>query len=192
MAKLLDKIATDLNATGYARRSPASRVWLATMAKKFGANRIGLVNDPVRNTASAFIGKLFFFFYNPKTKDQLPYYDRFPLVLPIEMYNDGFLGLNFHYLPLGIRVKLMDALYDLETNSKMDSSTRIAASYSLLSGVARYEAFKPCLKRYLASHISSKIIEISAPDWETAIFLPVENFAKAGTARVWADSREAI
>lgn len=192
MAKLLDRISKDLNATGYARRSPESRAWLSSMANKFGANRIGIVNDPVRNTAAAFIGKLFFFFYNPKTKEQLPYYDRFPLVLPIEMYGDGFLGINFHYLPIPLRVRLMDALYDLETNDKMDSNTRIAASYSLLSGVARYKAFQPCVKRYLANHISSRLVEIDAPDWETAIFLPVENFAKAGTAKVWADSRSEI
>ena len=44
-------------------------------------------------------GGMFLFFYNPKLKDKLPYYDRFPLVIPLERYADGFLGINLHYLP---------------------------------------------------------------------------------------------
>ena len=48
------------------------------------------------------------FFYDPKFKKTLPYYDTFPLVLPLETYNDGFLGINMHYLPIPLRVNLLD------------------------------------------------------------------------------------
>ena len=193
MAKLLDRISADLNATGLKARSAASRSWMQTKIRELGgASRSALVNDPVRNVASAFIGKMFFFYYDPKLKQQLPYYDKFPLALPIEMYADGFLGLNFHYLPINLRVHLLDKLYDLTNNDRFDETTRIRASYSILNGASRYNEFKPCVKRYLAPHIQSKIVEIEADKWETAIFLPVENFAKAGTAKVWADSREQI
>ena len=52
------------------------------------------------------IGALYFFVYDPKTKADLPYYDRFPLVLPLKREPDGFLGLNLHYLPIPLRIKL--------------------------------------------------------------------------------------
>ena len=31
------------------------------------------------------IGGMYFFVYNPQTKDELPYYDRFPLVIPLKI-----------------------------------------------------------------------------------------------------------
>ena len=193
MAQLLDRISKDLNATGYIRRSTEARAWLQTKARGLGqVNRTAILKDPVRTTAGAYIGKMFFFFYNPKLKEELPYYDKFPLVLPIELYGDGFLGINFHYLPINLRVHLLDKLYDLTNNDKFDSTTRIQASYSLLSAASRYKEFQPCLKRYLAPHITSKLVEIEAADWETSIFLPVESFAKATKAQVWKDSRDKI
>ena len=33
---------------------------------------------------------MYTFFYDPKTKDKLPYYDRFPVVIINEIYPDGF------------------------------------------------------------------------------------------------------
>ena len=45
-----------------------------------------------------------------KLKNKLPYYDRFPLTLPIEQYSDGFLGINLHYLSILMRIRLLDRL----------------------------------------------------------------------------------
>ena len=44
-------------------------------------------------------GRLNLFFYDPKFKKTLPYYDTFPLVLPLDPIKGGFIGMNFHYLP---------------------------------------------------------------------------------------------
>ena len=52
------------------------------------------------------------FVYGPKHAKKLPYYDTFPLVLPLERYSDGFLGMNFHYLPIPLRMKLLDKIFD--------------------------------------------------------------------------------
>ena len=41
-------------------------------------------------------GRMYTFFYDPKTKDELPYYDTFPVVLIIETTGNGFTGLNLH------------------------------------------------------------------------------------------------
>ena len=52
------------------------------------------------------------FVYGPKHAKKLPYYDTFPLVLPLERYSDGFLGMNFHYLPIPLRMRLLDRMFD--------------------------------------------------------------------------------
>ena len=45
------------------------------------------------------------FWYRPKTAKKLPYYDTFPIVLPFKKHRDGFTGINFHYLPIYMRIK---------------------------------------------------------------------------------------
>ena len=43
-------------------------------------------------------GRMYSFLYDPKWKNQLPYYDTFPLIFVVENEKDSFLGLNLHYL----------------------------------------------------------------------------------------------
>ena len=133
-------------------------------------------------------GRLYMYYYDPKTKDTLPYYDRFPLVFPYEALDDGFIGLNMHYLPPFYRVQLMTRLMKFATNTKLNETTRIKYSWSLIKGVSRFKLAEPCIKRYLSSHLKSSFIEIPANEWHTAMMLPVARFVKASIARVWADS----
>ena len=63
------------------------------------------------------IGKMCMFFYDPKHKDTLPFYDSFPLVIIIGKAKGGFLGMNLHYLPPLLRAKFLDALME---NAKED------------------------------------------------------------------------
>lgn len=133
-------------------------------------------------------GKLYMYYYDPKTKDKLPYYDRFPLVFPYDKLDDGFIGLNMHYLPPFYRVQLMTRLMKYASNTKLNETTRIKYSWSLIKGVSRFKLAEPCIKRYLADHVKSTFIEIPANEWHTAMMLPVARFMKATITRVWADS----
>ena len=74
-------------------------------------------------------GRMSMFFYDPKFKQRLPYYDTFPLVLPLEPMRGGFIGLNFHYL-YGARFKFLQQLQSYASNGKFDQSTKIQASYN--------------------------------------------------------------
>ena len=56
-------------------------------------------------------GRLNMFFYDPKFKKTLPYYDTFPLVLPLDPIKGGFIGMNFHYLPPAMRFTLFYKLH---------------------------------------------------------------------------------
>jgi hypothetical protein len=133
---------------------------------------------------------MYFYFYDPKTKDKLPYYDRFPLVLPIEQYDDGFLGLNLHYIHPRQRIVLLDKLSEFANNDKFDKTTKLRLTYDLLSRASKIYEVKPCIKRYLFNHVESRFLEINADEWDIAALLPMESFAKASTSKVYAESRE--
>jgi len=138
------------------------------------------------------MGKMYAFFYDPKHKKTLPYYDRFPLIFKIENVPNGFMGINLHYLPPPLRAKLMDALYNLTTNNRYDETTKLRMSYEILNSASKYRYFKPTLKMYLNAHVKSRFLEVSSVEWDMALFLPTERFVKANKSAVWKDSRAAI
>lgn len=152
--------------------------WFIGKARTAAGYRNNIIGNKERASGSTMIGRMYFFYYDPKTKAKLPIYDRFPLVLPIERYSDGFLGLNLHYLDQGSRSALLGQLQKYATNNKMDERTRLRLSYDLLSGTKAMKLAQPCIKRYLYSHVRSQFIEVTANEWEKAIALPVEMFVR--------------
>jgi hypothetical protein len=138
------------------------------------------------------LGGLYFFYYDPKTKSDLPYYDRFPLVIPLEIYPDSFLGINLHYLPVNYRLLFLDKLLDSAQLNKNDEITRVRVTYDILNATKRYKEFKPCLKKYLFGHVNSKIIAVQPNEWDIATVLPVQQFKKKSAEQVWEQSVDQI
>ena len=137
------------------------------------------------------IGGLYFFAYDPKTKADLPYYDRFPLVMPLKRESDGFLGLNLHYLPIGYRIRFLKKLLPLAMYDG-DDIRRIKITYDILDASSRYREFRPCIKKYILPQIKSRILKVGPDEWDTAIFLPVHQFKKKQAPTVWKESVETI
>jgi len=165
---------------------PKSTQWFREKIKEFGTpSSSDLIRDGKRTSRPTF-GLLNMFVYNPKLKDKLPYYDTFPLVLPIEEYNNGFLGINLHYLSMPMRIRLLDRLVDYSNNNKFDESTRLNADYSKLKNV---NLIKPCLKRYLAGNVRSKFRKVEADEFMIATLLPVQKFKKQSDSHIFAKSR---
>jgi hypothetical protein len=139
-------------------------------------------------------GFFYFYRYDPKWKDELPYYDLFPFTLVIADYPDRFLGLNFHYLSYHYRAVFFDALYPLREGrpsrpNVRDIRMRLEVTYSILQAAKSYRYFKPCLKMYLKTHVRSPLLKVGAKEWDVAIFLPVEQFKKKNKTYVWSQSR---
>lgn len=177
-------------------RTVAARDWYRSAAGKLTSNitpgSFEKRTDEARKVSSMEFGYMYAFKYDPKMKKELPYYDTFPLIFPVRMDSDGFLGINFHYLPPVLRAKLMNALYSTLTNKKYDDTTKVRISYSILQSASKYKYFKPMLKKYLRSHVRSQFLEVQVNEWDIAIFLPTESFRKADTGRVWEDSRKKL
>lgn len=190
MAYLIDRIQESLKKEGLTARTQKSRSWLRSKINDLNPSKSTLMRDLSRLKGNTFIGKMYFYYYDPKTKDKLPYYDRFPLVLPVENYGDGFLGLNLHYIHPKQRLILLDKLSEYANNSKFDNTTRLRLSYSLLKSSTKIFEAQPCIKRYLFDHIKSRFLEISADEWDIAALLPVEDFQKSSASKVYSDSRK--
>lgn len=172
------------------------------MAQKEGLtqrNMLGMQN----------IGQLCMFFYDPTTKEKLPYYDRFPVIFPIEMNKKGkngaagFLGINLHYLSPTQRAKLMDALYKVNRITNMNEMQKLKISYRILKGTASLRLFKPCIKHYLYHAVKSRFMIVEPKEWDFIVALPVERFESGGAnggrigapinkQRVWSDSMAKI
>ena len=140
-------------------------------------------------TSKMWLGKMYFFVYNPKHKMTLPYYDMFPLVLPVERYSDGFLGINFHYLAPKERAHLLDEIKIFVNDKTLSEKTRIMLTYDMLRGFTKFKRAKPCLKRYITMYMKTQFIPILPDEWGPAIFLPVENFKKMSKKAVWIESK---
>jgi hypothetical protein len=160
-----------------AKEQEQSTAWFIGKARTAAGYRKKLISNVERYRDNIVIGRMFFFYYDPKTKDKLPVYDRFPLVFPIERYSDGFLGLNLHYLSVAERKSLLNRLMEYKSAKNMTERSRLRLSYDLIASTKKLASLsRPCIKRYLFTHMRSEFIEITPDEWQQAINLPVQIF----------------
>ena len=173
-----------------------AREWFRSSAREISKVNAKQFMSDTRNLRANLgprsIGKLYMFYYEPKHRAKLPYYDSFPLVYPISFTKNGFLGLNLHYLPPYLRSRLMDSLYTLINNEKMDGTSRLRISYQILKSSTRFRYFRPCVKSYLFTHVHQKFLLVPPQDWDKALLLPTERFKKRSKAYVWSRSEEKL
>ena len=194
MSNLFQKLELAAFRKGITPRTAESQAWFQKQAGYLGRiNNNALLKEPVLKTESEQIpGGMFMYFYDPKTKDTLPYYDKFPLTVIVGPAPGGFTGLNLHYLPMVLRAKLLDALMDITSDKKYDDNTKFNLTYNTLKKASKMRYFKPCFKRYLTAHVKSRFARVPASEWEIATFLPTASFEKASKTAVWKDSRGMI
>ncbi len=190
MASLFDTLQLGAIRSGVTLRTKESKKWFREKIDGMKKpSRAALLRDSALEPSQReMIGNMYMYVYDPKTKQDLPYYDRFPLVIMIEKYKDGFLGLNLHYLRPDIRAKFLDELMRLAPGKVKSNSRLLKAKYSLLQSTRKYKEFRPCIKRYLGSQIRSKVVRVPMTEWEIAIFLPTDQFVKASKTEVWNES----
>jgi|SRR5687768_7133303 len=137
------------------------------------------------------IGSMYFFYYDPKLKSSLPYYDTFPLVMPMSVTRGRMTGIAFHYLPPNARAILMGHLYSL-LEDEPDGEKRIGLSYGILKAASKYRLFQPCIKSYLIKHVRSKFRKVDPKEWDLSLQLPLASFSKASEIQVWNDSLKMV
>ena len=159
-------------------RNAFSMAWYRKQVTELGpmAGNIKLTNAKTRPT----YGIMNLFYYSPKYESTLPYYDALPLSIPIEKTKNGFVGINFHYLPIPLRIKLFE---------KMEGFTQEQRIIGWRS-VSKIKEIKPCVKRYISANIVTKVMPIKDEDMRVAVLLPIQRFKEASAPQVWSESRK--
>ena len=108
MGLIKDEINELYKAHGGQKKAMAeAEDWFLKGAKKLQDNNIAVTNKPFKP------GMIYVFKYlKPKLMDELPWWDKHPVVLaldPTDAKND--LGINLNLLPIKIRIELLDAIY---------------------------------------------------------------------------------
>ena len=121
-------------------------------------------------TARPNYGMMNLFSYRPETAEKLRFYDIFPLAIPVARHRDGFTGINFHYLPIPARVKLLNSLVESfkdGENEKLDMTWR---------NVSGLRSVRPIVRRYKAANVNSLFLKLTVEDMLIAVLLPVQQF----------------
>ena len=147
----------------------------STNAAKFYRESEKIQDTVFRRRVS--LGDLFCYYYNPKYRNILPYYDMFPMIMLLSAEKETFLGINFHYLRPKWRAILLDRVH-----------AKIGSGLPKWSKLRQIKQIAPTVKRYRFDHIMLKVVPIEEDEQEIAIFLPTEKFKKAGKAKVWSES----
>jgi hypothetical protein len=155
-----------------------SQAWFAEQVKYLGdmSSPNAVMANSGRRRNFLIPGQMTMFFYSAKYKDELPYYDTFPLVLPFSQDEETFTGINFHYLPVKFRVVLLKNLLDFSTDKKLDETSKIKMQWRFVAGVARYQGVEAAVKKYRFDHVQSQFLFVPAPQWFNAVMLPFERF----------------
>lgn len=195
----MDSIFTDLlskmsTSQAFNKASESAVDWLKNTTVRTSSintkNVISQLKDRYVNKVSS--GKMYLFGYDAKTKDTLPYFDSYPLVFPFEKAQDGFYGINMHYLPYKYRAILMDNLYPFISDDNNNDSTKLRINYNILKKFSKSKLVRPCIKRYLNKNIKTKISIVLPNEWKQALFLPLQRFEGASTTTVYKDSLKQI
>ena len=132
-------------------------------------------------TARPNFGMMNLFYYRPKGAEKLPYYDIFPLVIPIgRRLNDGFVGINFHYLSVPQRWLLLERLSMFQVPSELDAFDTEEGAGDVMalfwSKIRRKRGVKPIVRRYLTKYIQTRFLKIELSEMLIALAIPMERF----------------
>ena len=191
MASLFDTLQAGAQRAGIQARTDQSKNWFRKKVNELSnvTPRKVLKDDALDPASKQIAGNMYMYFYDPKHKKTLPYYDKFPMVIVVEPAPGGFYGLNLHDLAPNVRARFLDELMKTAPKKITDKS-KLKLRYELLQSTKKFKEFEPCFKHYLNSQVKGMPVRVPMSDWEIAIFLPVEQFAKVKKETVWRYSRK--
>lgn len=99
-------------------------------------------------------GGILFFEYDAKAKDKI-IFDKYPLVLVLKVSRNHMLGVNFHWINLDKRLKLIEHIININTHSgKINFPLKF--DYAKLKPFLKRNGYKLCLRCYIKTHMSRK------------------------------------
>ena len=170
------------------KESKLSWQWYETNVRNAAAGMSAqkfLGDNQAHKSKNVVPGDMVSFFYSPKGKDTLPYYDTFPMSLPFNTDSDSFTALNLHYLHPRVRAALLEKLMVYSTDDTLSSKTKLAFSWQALKTASQFSEVSNCVKKYLFKQVKSNFIIIPPNEWKFTIWLPLCRFKGASNEEVW-------
>lgn len=141
------------------------------------------------------VGKMYTYVYDAKYKNKLPYWDKFPLVVILDVNSEYQLGLNLHYVAPKMRQAFLEKL--LAANPRLLNQKTIGprAKFKInWAAVKKYPGADKMIKLYIRSRIKGRLVEISPTQWANTIYLPTQQFLdkngrRYSARKVWADGK---
>lgn len=118
-------------------------------------------------------GNLLFIAYNAKDKTQI--FDRTPLVLVLRRGSKYTLGLNFHWLPVQLRVKLIKIIFSMNSKN-IKNNKPLQFNYADLKPHMGRLGFAPVVRLYINNRISNLGVVIPPENLISAARLKAESF----------------
>lgn len=137
-------------------------------------------NLSIKTNKSAIPGQLIMFnYFEPKTKDELEYYDAMPCTIFFGAFKskDGLrvIGFNIHYYPPKIRYELMDRIFDIYKpiylkNWENPLKTELSFfDYKMLMYQLEKLQLDFGVRQYIPE-LMHKVIPIPSKDWQKVVF----------------------
>lgn len=137
------------------------------------------------------VGRMYTYVYDAKYKKKLPYWDRFPLIIMLDVSATHQLGLNLHYIPPKARQVFIEKILHLLSQKNFGPKAYFKINWQ---AVKRVPGADKMIKMYIRSRIQGHMIEINPMYWANAVYLPTQQFldkeGKRYSARkVWMDGK---
>jgi hypothetical protein len=193
------KIAKSGKSSQVARRAIGAELSASAMSTKKGSKakqakksvawfkrKVGESAKGFKKKAKLSPGKIYTFGYDAKFKDILPYWDKFPLIVVLDVYKDGFMGLNFHYVSPMDRMVFFKKMMKFATQhgevETMTDAAKFNVSWDAIRNVRHADKM---IHKYLYGHVRTSLLEAPPNEWENVIFLPYQKFVGASAKSVW-------
>lgn len=178
-------IGTELTNASLRPRSVSKRKKAVKSAAWF-KTKVGESAKNMRTKTSLKPGKIMTFGYDAKHKKTLPYWDKFPLIVVLDVFSDGFLGLNFHYISPIEREKFLTKILKF-ASQKGDPEKMTDKAYFNISwdAVQNIPGATKMIHKYLYGQVRTSLLEAPPNEWENIIYLPYQRFVGASAKSVW-------
>lgn len=190
LMSLVDK-AKEENIQGNSRKSID---WFRKEIKNLISAGAGTINQKTASQFGTFvnipeIGAMLTYVYDPKTAEDLEYYDIAPLILCFNITPTGFYGINLHYLHPEVRALVISKLLQGQTG-RLDRQSKIKLSWEILQAAIKDKYISHSVKQYLYSQVRSRVSKIDGEYWKMAVNLPFEKFRGSSKSQVWRDAEK--
>lgn len=154
-----------------------------------GRANISLMTKGMRGAVNLEPGQIFTYSYHPKHAETLPYYDRFPLILFLDVQKNGnLLGLNLHYLNPVIRSRILGKLIGTVASNVIRHDNRIKITYGMVKELAAYKPLQFAIKSYIPRNIAGKMVRIPPIAWSHAVVFPSQLFVGKSDGSIWKEA----